>query len=428
MAVTLNFYFKDNHIYLSYYCQDGRLQFSTGIKITKTEWGEQKFTKQQQTKMNRLDLLATQYVSNCEMSNTPILKEGLKKELVSNGNISGKKASTGDQIKSISNVLKEIRIMMEEKKVVQKNSKPFSSSVIRIISAIEAIINKYPFLAIVRIDKFKENELKYFRQILINENKSQNTMAVYLVYLKSVFSITYKLKWHSNEIFKNEDFFIPWEQIDYAVYCSYDELDKMLNLHIPDDHVFITPGNNKKERRVSSATLRKARDLFVFGCQVALRHCDLFELTEEKMDGWVINMNTQKTGETVFVPMNKIAKEIWIKYKGNIPKFHATDFNHCIREIGRLAGLNEKILFTRTQGGKKIKKYLPKWQLLGTHSMRRSCATNLYIGDDKRGIPPLPSARIMLLTGHRSEKSFFKYIRLKGKENAQDLFNHPAFQ
>jgi hypothetical protein len=40
------------------------------------------------------------------------------------------------------------------------------------------------------------------------------------------------------------------------------------------------------------------------------------------------------------------------------------------------------------------------------------------------GVPPY---RIMLITGHRSEKSFFKYIRITREENAATLAGHPFF-
>lgn len=40
------------------------------------------------------------------------------------------------------------------------------------------------------------------------------------------------------------------------------------------------------------------------------------------------------------------------------------------------------------------------------------------------GIQPF---RIMLLTGHRSEMSFFKYIKIQKEENAEYLYNNPFF-
>ncbi|RNC65684.1 hypothetical protein D7D25_05940 [Proteiniphilum sp. X52] len=40
----------------------------------------------------------------------------------------------------------------------------------------------------------------------------------------------------------------------------------------------------------------------------------------------------------------------------------------------------------------------------------------------------IPTYRIMLITGHKSESSFFKYIRVTREENAATLAGHLFFQ
>jgi integrase len=57
--------------------------------------------------------------------------------------------------------------------------------------------------------------------------------------------------------------------------------------------------------------------------------------------------------------------------------------------------------------------------LVCTHTARRSFATNNY----KKGIP---ANILMKITGHKTERSFYTYIRETPKENAQrlrDLWN-----
>lgn len=49
-----------------------------------------------------------------------------------------------------------------------------------------------------------------------------------------------------------------------------------------------------------------------------------------------------------------------------------------------------------------------------SHTARRSGLTNLY----KAGVS---TYRCMLISGHTSEKTFFKYIKITAKENAEDL-------
>ena len=58
-----------------------------------------------------------------------------------------------------------------------------------------------------------------------------------------------------------------------------------------------------------------------------------------------------------------------------------------------------------------------KYQLLTTHTARRSFATNLYLSG-------FPSISIMKITGHTTEKSFMKYIKITPTENAKLLQLH----
>jgi len=70
-----------------------------------------------------------------------------------------------------------------------------------------------------------------------------------------------------------------------------------------------------------------------------------------------------------------------------------------------------------TKGGKRITEAHPKWELVTSHTARRSFATNLY----KSGFP---SISIMGITGHRTEKAFLKYIKVTPEEHAMLLQKH----
>ena len=55
-----------------------------------------------------------------------------------------------------------------------------------------------------------------------------------------------------------------------------------------------------------------------------------------------------------------------------------------------------------------------KWQLLETHTARRSFATNMY----KMGVP---SITIMNITAHKTESAFLTYIKVTPNEHAKIL-------
>jgi integrase len=71
--------------------------------------------------------------------------------------------------------------------------------------------------------------------------------------------------------------------------------------------------------------------------------------------------------------------------------------------------------------GKKYTITKEKWELVSSHTARRTGATNMY----KAGIPTLA---IMKVTGHTSESSFLKYINISKEENARMLAEHPYFK
>ncbi len=94
--------------------------------------------------------------------------------------------------------------------------------------------------------------------------------------------------------------------------------------------------------------------------------------------------------------------------------------NVYLKELGKLAGLDEVVQTSITKGGKNILKSSPKYQEITTHTARRSFATNAYLAG-------LDSVTIMKITGHKTETSFMKYIKVTAEENALKLLNHPYF-
>jgi integrase len=90
--------------------------------------------------------------------------------------------------------------------------------------------------------------------------------------------------------------------------------------------------------------------------------------------------------------------------------------NQYLKEIGELAELNEMITLKR--GGTTVTD--KKYNLISTHTARRSFATNAYLAR-------VPSIAIMKITGHRSEKSFMKYIKVDSLQSALNIADHPFF-
>lgn len=62
-----------------------------------------------------------------------------------------------------------------------------------------------------------------------------------------------------------------------------------------------------------------------------------------------------------------------------------------------------------------------KWEIVSTHTARRTEATRLYLSG-------VLMRQCIMLTGHTAEENFRKYIRITKEENARMLDDNPFFK
>lgn len=208
-------------------------------------------------------------------------------------------------------------------------------------------------------------------------------------------------------------------QYNYAVDSTYDEIDMRLE---ETNAVFLSMNEitriyyYKFEKQDKRKAKERIRDLFVIGCLTALRYSDYSALTKDNLQNGYIVKRTKKTNVDVKVPAHDYVKEIFAKYGGNIPSGLCIQyFNKYLKVIMKEIGLNDLLTFSYTQGGKLKTITREKWELISSHTARRSAATNMYLTGRMK------TFEIMKLTGHRSEQNFFRYIRLTGNDTARSI-------
>lgn len=163
------------------------------------------------------------------------------------------------------------------------------------------------------------------------------------------------------------------------------------------------------------------RDYFVLGCLSGLRFSDYSRLGRSNFQGDLLVVRTKKTGVLIKVPAHPFVKEIFEKYDWKLPKCHCIQaFNRQIKSICKQIGIDTLITYNRTHGYDVISKTVHKYELISSHTARRSCATNMY----REGIA---TWIIMQVTGHRTEKAFFRYIRITQEEAVNTLKGHKFF-
>ncbi|WP_417443179.1 tyrosine-type recombinase/integrase [Joostella sp.] len=188
-----------------------------------------------------------------------------------------------------------------------------------------------------------------------------------------------------------------FEDDTIVVYLTLDEIDRII------------------EANVSNAKLGICKDWLVIGCYTGQRISDLFRMQKKdiiEIQGInFISIKQFKTGKKVNIPIHYKVKGILKKYDGAFPpnlseneKSNRTALSKGMKEVCKAAEINE---ITRGRYNGKLGNY-PKWKLIQNHSCRRSFATNFY-GKEGWSTP-----MIMEITGHETERNFYRYI---DKEN-----------
>ena len=226
---------------------------------------------------------------------------------------------------------------------------------------------------------------------------STNSIGRKIQVLKTVLNAAAARGINNYQFFRSEHFSALREESD-NIFLTMDELNTLYQLNL----------NNQPK-------LERVRDLFLIGCWTGLRYSDWGQVKKENIKDGILEVKQTKTGAKVFIPVSDRVIDMIGKYGGKLPDQPGLQtFNNLLREVGKAAELNERFSKSITKGGVERTTNYKKWQMMSTHSARRSFATNEYImGTDM--------LTIMAITGHKSSQSFLKYIKVNQREHAQKL-------
>ena len=122
--------------------------------------------------------------------------------------------------------------------------------------------------------------------------------------------------------------------------------------------------------------LDNARALFLLACYTGLRYSDLVSIRSEHLKGRMLRLTTQKTRETVTIPLSPSARVLIERYlRGGVRLITNQKLNEYLKELGQLAVIDEPFELIRYRGGKRETTTIPKWQRIGCHTGRRTFVT-----------------------------------------------------
>ncbi len=156
------------------------------------------------------------------------------------------------------------------------------------------------------------------------------------------------------------------------------------------------------------------RDLFVLGCFTGLRFSDFNSIKPEDIRKGILYKKQGKSDHWVVIPLRPEAHDILInRFNRNVPRTTNAELNRYIKKVGQLAGLNIPIKASYKKD-QDIVTTKPKYTWITTHTCRRSFCTNEFLA----GTPP---ELIMKISGHKSLKDFYKYIRITPEEAGKKI-------
>ena len=287
--------------------------------------------------------------------------------------------------------------------------KPVSSQTIRSYETTKNFLKRF-HQEVYKIN-FENINLDFYYDFVEFGNKndlSMNYIGKHIKTLKTFLNEALEQNLTTNKQFQSSKFKVLKEESD-NIYLTLGELDKIAGLNLTD-----------------KPNLDRARDLFLIGSYTGLRVSDYNNLKKENIsfrgDIPILSVKTQKTGTIVKIPLHPIVSNILQKHNGNPPKkMPEQHINKFIKLVGEQAKIDATEHVTQTIGGKEITKSFKRYELIKTHTARRSFCTNAYLSG-------MQSIDIMAISGHKTETAFLKYIKVTKEQTALRIAKHGFFQ
>ena len=223
------------------------------------------------------------------------------------------------------------------------------------------------------------------------------------------------------------------ESEGYEVNPKYKD-KKFKGTRVDVDSIYLTREDLSKIMNVNLSTLSDgyeyARDIFMVGVWTAQRISDYNNLSRDnikshrirkQIDNKVaykefltVDIRQKKTGTKISIPVSSELKSILERYDYQLPHLEDQVLNRYMKEICKIAGLDELVEIQTTKGGTPVKEMKHKWELVHSHTARRTGATLMYLAG-------MDYYDIMRITGHTSPTMLKKYIKADSLEVADKI-------
>ncbi len=269
-------------------------------------------------------------------------------------------------------------------------------------------------------DKINKKFYYDFLDWLYSQDYATSYVGTQIKLLKTMMEAAFDLEYHSNRDYTKKFFKKPAAESD-NIYLDQNELQTIHKKSFAE-HKTIVLDNGVK---LTGDKLERAKDIFLISSFTGLRVGDAKRLKSQSILSLkgkkYFQIMTNKTTKPLSIPIHPIVQNILDKRQGELPKkMPDQHINYALKKIGEIAGINEEVEKKTTKGGQFKTVTFKKYQLICTHTGRRSFCTNAY----RAGVV---AQDIMTISGHSSERAFMLYLKLGESQKAEKIGEHPFF-
>ncbi|WP_286476071.1 MULTISPECIES: tyrosine-type recombinase/integrase [Empedobacter] len=167
--------------------------------------------------------------------------------------------------------------------------------------------------------------------------------------------------------------------------------------------------------------LQAAKDWLLISCYTGQRFSDFMNFDFHNLqcigEKKCLSFVQQKTKKEILLPLHPTVLHAIERNNNGFPRLmDIQHYNNEIKEIAKLANLNESVKARKRFGFRSRIVQVEKWEFMSSHIGRRSFATNFY--------GKIPTPLLMEATGHSTEQMFLRYINPVDKDRILSLGNY----
>ncbi len=407
---------KPTSITLLFRYESTNIKYSTGIKISPNHWNKEKeliksvSTIRDRDHLNRtlmnfklksLEIYNHLIATDTAITNEKLLDEFNKEFRKSSNNVDTQNAPSP----FLTTFLDIFVINAATKKVIRSNSsEPLKESTIKNYKHTLKKLKEFNTHSNANY-KFSDLSLAFHNRFIhflsVTKGYANGTVATRIKDLKSIAKHAKRDGVEVNEDVFTPEFFKPVNTpVDYEdVYLNEEEIKAIMDCEFQLD-----------------TTLDIARDWLIIGLWTGQRISDFLSFTKSNFNGKFIKVRQMKTGTEVLIPKHIDIKTVLAKREGELPrKLSHQKFNKYIKDVCEEAEIKRPTKGYKVTDKRKTEGIYPKFELITSHTCRRSFATNHY--------GKVSNYMIMGITGHKTEITFLKYLKKTNEEQAEALLN-----